>query len=226
MSLFGQEPDSYERRTNHSKGPESATATDCCIMRDNRTRIGELTYYSGLDDLSKADAPKKIAWFRGRFKKVIVRPLMAVKRIGVHDQAIWDLNLGVVTIICSAIEALGSFYSPGAKDKAAFNEFVTAFMEPVYQGKSASGMTYAEILYGQFRCGMAHGFTIEGHEVATRPGNYIVDDDGYVSIDLWTLFDDMRRAFDRFINEVERNKRTRARFIERFDKVFINPYKK
>jgi hypothetical protein len=89
-----------------------------------------VTYYSGLDNLSKADAQTKIEWFRGRFRKVIVRPLMAVKRIGVRDQAIWDLNLGVVTIICSAIEALGSFYCPGAKDKTAFNEFVTAFMEP------------------------------------------------------------------------------------------------
>ena len=81
-------------------------------MRDNRTRIGELTYYSGLDNLSSADAQAKIEWFRGRFRKVIVRPLLAVKRIGVKDQAIWDLNLGVVTIVCSAIEALGSFYSP------------------------------------------------------------------------------------------------------------------
>lgn len=195
-------------------------------MRDNRVRIGELTYYSGLDDLSKASVPTKIAWFRHRFRKVVVRPLMAVKRIGLRDEAIWDLNLGVVTIICSAIEALGSFYSPSVKDKKAFNDFVTAFMDPIYQQKSANGSTFADILYGQFRCGMAHGFTIEGHEVATRPGQYVVDDDGYVSIDLWSLFNDMRRAFDRFISKVESDKSVRARFIARFDKMFVTPYKK
>ena len=193
-------------------------------MRDGRTRAGELTYYSGLDDLSAASIEQKIRWFRGRFRKVVSRPLREVQRLGPRNQAIWDLNLGVVTIICSAIEALGSFYSPGVKDEKAFDAFVKAFMDPIYQLKSAGGETYAKILYGYFRCGLAHGLTIEGHEVATRPGKYITDDRGYVSIDLWSLFRDMERARDRYIEEVETNRDTRARFISRFDKLFVTPY--
>lgn len=118
-------------------------------MRDFRIRVGERTYYSGLDDLSKASDDERIRWFNNRFRKVIVRPLEAVKRIGPDVPAIWDLNLGVVTIICSAIEALGSFYTPGERDKIAFDRFVTKFMNPIYQQRSpATGRTYAEILYG------------------------------------------------------------------------------
>lgn len=86
-------------------------------MHDHRTRVGELTYYSGLDDLSGATPEKKIRWFRERFKKVVGRPLREVRRLGPKNQAIWDLNLIVVTVICSAIEALGSFIRPALRMK-------------------------------------------------------------------------------------------------------------
>lgn len=196
-------------------------------MRDCRTRVGELTFYSGIDDLSGASQEKKIRWFRERFKKVISRPLREVQRLGPRNPAIWDLNLIVVTVICSAVEALGSFYSPGVKDETAFDNFATEFMDPIYREKSpATGMTYARILYGQFRCGLAHGFTIEGHEVTTRPGKYLTDDDGYVSIDLWTLFQDMERASRKYLERVETDKGIRADFVRRFDKLFVTPYEK
>jgi len=172
-------------------------------MRDNRVRAGQFTYYSGLDNLSGVSDAGKIAWFAGRVEKVINRPLREVRALGQTNEAIWDLNLGVVTIICSAIEALGSFYSPDAKDRDAFIRFVTDFMDPVYRRTAAnSSNSYAEILYGQFRCGLAHGFSIEGHEVATRPGTYILDQNGYVSIDLWGLFDDMERASSSYLAKV------------------------
>lgn len=104
---------------------------------------------------------------------------------------------------------------------------MTAFMDPIYKKKSpATGMTYAKVLYGQFRCGLAHGFTIEGHEVATRPGKYLTDDKGYVSIDLWTFFQDMERAKEKYLEQVETDKGTRAEFIKRFDKLFVAPYKR
>jgi hypothetical protein len=195
-------------------------------MRDNRVRAGEPTFYSGLDDLSAASVPEKIAWLRARFDKVVSRPLGEVRRIGADNQAIWDLNLGVVTIICSAIEALGSFYSPGVRDETAFDNFVIAFMNPIYQQQSPSGRrTYAKILYAQFRCGLAHGLSIEGHEVTTRPGTYVVDEKGYVSIDLWTLFDDMEGARTRYLTQVESDNDTRDRFIRRFDELFVKPYR-
>ena len=73
-------------------------------MRDNRVRAGQLTYYSGLDNLSGISDADKIAWFRGRLDKVVQRPLREVRALGQVNEAIWDLNLGVVTIICSAID--------------------------------------------------------------------------------------------------------------------------
>ena len=36
-------------------------------MKDNRARIGELTYYSGIDDLTEMSEQDRIAWFERRF---------------------------------------------------------------------------------------------------------------------------------------------------------------
>ena len=196
-------------------------------MKDNRTRIGELTYYSGLDDLSSMSEPEKIAWFKGRFEKVVVRPLRAVRAIGVDNPDIWDLNLGIVTIICCAIEAVASFYAPKEKDRIAFDRFVSEFMDPMFRKRPAGrNRTYAQILYDQFRSGLAHGFSIVGHEVATRPTEYIVDDKGYVSVDLWTLFEDMERGVGRYLEAVASDGDAKANFLRRFDDLFVRPYSK
>ena len=194
-------------------------------MEHTRIRIGDFTYYSGLDHLAGASEDETVAWFRKRFEKVVARPLREVRSLGRDNEAIWDLNLCVVTIICCAIEALGSFYQPNARDSVAFSHFVRAFMDPKHRERAAAdGRTYAKILYGQFRCGLAHGFSIEGHEVATRPDEYIVEDHGSVSIDLWTLFEDLERAFDRYLARVDSHKRVRQKFLERFDELFVDPY--
>ena len=196
-------------------------------MRDKRVHISGLTFYSGLDDLSKMAPDEKIDWLRRRLNKVVIRPLLEVKRIGRDNQAVWDLNLGVVTMICAAIEALGSFYQPNKKDEKAFREFVHEFMDAEYRkalSGSAKQKTYADVLYGQFRCGLAHGLTIEGHEVTTRPSRYLRDDSGYVSIDLWSLFEDMRRSIDKYLTRVHTHKTTQARFLQRFNRLFVEPY--
>jgi hypothetical protein len=194
-------------------------------MRDNRVRTGQLTFYAGLDDLSGFSDAQKIAWFRVRLEKVVFRPLREVRALGPTNDAIWDLNLGVVTIICSAVEAMGSFYSPGIRDQDAFIRWVTDFMDPIYrQASAASGRSYADILYGQFRCGLAHGLSIEGHEIATRPGTYLLDQNGYVSIDLWTLFEDAVTASERYLATVEADTSMQKEFIKRFDQIFVKPY--
>ena len=100
-------------------------------------------------------------------------------------------------------------------------------MNPVFREIAAGrNRTYAAILYDQFRSGLAHGFSIVGHEVATRPAEYVVDDRGYVSIDLWTLFEDLESAGARFFEALGSNAEVRARFLERFDDVFVRPYSK
>lgn len=196
-------------------------------MKDGRIKSNSWSFYAGpgMDDLSGLTPVDKSRWLRGRFEKVVVKPLRAIKRIGAKDEAVWDLNLGVVSIICSAIEALGSFYRPDLTDHESFREFVYDFMAPEYQ-QAVPGLTrtIGDVLYGDFRCGLSHGFTIEGHEIATRPSRYIKATSGYVSIDLWSLFDDLCRAFGRYITAVGTDPDTRARFLVRFDRLFVLPY--
>jgi hypothetical protein len=194
-------------------------------MRDNRIAAGTHTYYSGLDDVSSMSVGDKLAWFEGRFEKIVSRPLREVRQLGPSNEALWDLNLGVVTIICSAIEALGSFFQPGVNDAVAFRAFVIEFMNPKYREQSQDrSRTYAEILYGQFRCGLAHGFSIEGHEIATRPSEYIFDDGGYISIDLWTLLEDLEQAFREYVSRVRSDPAVQSDFERRFNEIFVQPY--
>ena len=196
-------------------------------MRNHRVGVGGLTFYSDIDDLNSMSPKEKVDWLRQRFEKVVIEPLREVERLGRHNPAIWVLNLGVVTIICAAIEALGSFYETDKKDREAFPDFVHKFMHSQYRRHvTGSKKTYGHVLYEQFRCGLAHGLTIEGHEIATRPRQYLHDDSGCVSIDLWSLFEDMRRAFARYLTKVHTDKAIRACFLRRFDKLVIQPYPK
>jgi hypothetical protein len=66
--------------------------------------------------------------------------------------------------------------------------------------------------------------SIEGHEVATRPAEYVLDQNGYVSIDLWGLFDDMERASNRYLAKVESDASARTDCLRRFDQIFVHPY--
>ena len=197
-------------------------------MRDNYTRVdSEPTYYSGLDDVSGKSPEEKVRWFEGRFSKIVVGPLEEVRKLGKENQRIWDLNLGVVTIICSAIEALSTFYARRVYgDQAKFERFVEEFMDPTYKQVSPeNGVKYSTILYGKFRCGLAHGMSIEGHEVATRPAKYVYDNRGYVSIDLWSLFDDLRRAFGAYLARISTDEDVKRDFLARFDELFERPYR-
>lgn len=196
-------------------------------MRDRYFEIGsEPTFYSGLDDLKGKTLSEMIAWFVGRFDKVIIRPLEEVRELGKTNEAIWDLNLGVVTLVCSAIEALSTFYSPPNKrDRDKFILFVENFMSPEFQKISVpNNKTYAEILYEDYRCGLSHGLSIEGHEVTTRPESFIEDTDGYVSIDLWSLFEDFKLAFARYLGVLRSDKESQVNFSNRFKKIFVEPY--
>jgi hypothetical protein len=49
---------------------------------------------------------EKLDWFVERYNKVVSRPLREIRELGPSNQAVWDLNLGAVAIICSVIEAL------------------------------------------------------------------------------------------------------------------------
>lgn len=203
-------------------------------MRERYAEIGsEPTYYSGIDELENKTIDEKISWLEGRFNKTVFVPLEEVRRMGRENNKIWDLNIGVVTLICCAIEALGSFCNPqpdsnelgrNSEDRYRFVRFVEEYMDKRYREVTSGDEKLSEILYGKFRCGLAHGLTIEGHEVADRPREYITNKNGYISIDLWTLFKDFKQAFKIYIEKTKTDEKLKEKFESRFNDIFIKPY--
>src|SRR5262245_32854069 len=78
----------------------------------------EWTFTLDLDPIHTFDDNQKIDWMEGRIEKMLLVPLRDPKvraRFNQEPDRPYDLNLGLMTLACCAIEALGRFLLGGSE---------------------------------------------------------------------------------------------------------------
>jgi hypothetical protein len=130
----------------------------------------EWTFTLDHDPIHTFDDDAKIAWLQGRVEKMLLVPLRDAHirtRFNQEPKPAYDLNLGLMTLACCAIEALGRFLLGGSKKTVCptcenrneepsaakcFREFIRTYV--------ADYKPVAQPLYESFRCALAHSFAI------------------------------------------------------------------
>ncbi|HXH28732.1 MAG TPA: hypothetical protein VNL37_06780 [Candidatus Polarisedimenticolia bacterium] len=171
------------------------------------------------DDLSRLSDDAKIDWLEGRVHRILIGPLREMRRMargaptgGAESAAFW--NLGIVTLICSGIEALGhhlhgrkAVRSGSVRD---FQEFIDAFMPDYGPVKEA--------IYGDFRCGLAHSLVTRRGSIEEKLGRpYLRDRRGHLRLDLDRFFQAFVVAVERYFVAVRETPDLGRRLAERFD---------
>lgn len=177
------------------------------------------TYLADHDDLSNRTIDEKIEWLHNRVMKIFVAP---VKRFISNDNH--DLAIGVITLICCAIEALGHFKNGRTdknkfrgSDKEDFQEFICKY--------TPKANTISVELYEYFRCGLAHAFVIERGGIEGE-----VDDlykkvkrkQDFYEVNPWKLFELLENGIKKYFENLKDKSRTQLRedFLKRFDYSF------
>ena len=189
-----------------------------------------VAFYRYSDVLSKLKTDgEKISWIEGRVKQVLIDPLEELRKVWQKNEEIQCLNLGVMTLLCCGIEALSNFYLQKGESGKKFKKFVENYMNAEFRRKDPSGKKYSSFLWDDFRCGLAHGFSIEKGGILEGTNRYVrFDDKKGLGIDLWFFFEDFKHAFTTFINDVRKASKDsilRNNFLARFDILFAKGQK-
>lgn len=177
------------------------------------------TYLADYDDLSNRSVDEKIDWLHKRVAKIFVTPVQRFISSDNHDLAI-----GVMTLICCAIEALGHFKNGRidknkfkGSDKEDFQEFICKY--------TPKASTISDELYEHFRCGLAHAFVIEkGGIEGEIEGLYKKEKrkETFYEINPWKLFKLLENGIEKYFKDLRDQQRTQLRenFLNRFDYSF------
>lgn len=151
---------------------------------------------------------------------ILINPVEEVFKIkNAFDNENFTIFLGVVTIICCGIEALGGFYKGEAKGEH-FKDFVIDYMHPAYK-KDRNKLV---ALRDNFRNGLAHGFCIKRGGFSWGKKYFTEHKALGLLISIDELFEDFKKAFLKYINDLEnenKNSEMVKNFKKRFKGVFI-----
>lgn len=181
----------------------------------------------------------RVQWLKYRFELVFLTPFRELVRLEDADRYVW---LCVVSLLCSAIEALASFeFQPGQRRpfvafvekyfSAAFTQSTLRLHDPRPTGWTAR--TPAEHLYKYFRSGLAHSFCIEWGGILHRedgaPDYLFEAKTGHglrrsLGVIPRELVADFETAVERFFQVLATPRRTHIAiqaFTRRFEVVFL-----
>jgi hypothetical protein len=196
-----------------------------------RKRATELTGWLDYDrpDLPFLDKRERLSYFWKRIDKVLLGPLEDMLAEVLEPNSPNDTLLCFATCLCCGIEALGAFwtgnYQRGNSEKN-FRAFVTAHMDSRYSRRFRQ-RTYLDVLWNDFRNGLAHGFTARSGTFQEQRNYFRVDtikDDTYLILNHRLLFEDFDHAAKSMVHTLRQSQETSSRyqnFHRTFDAIFV-----
>lgn len=176
----------------------------------------KLTYLADYDDLSVMNDDEKVVWMKNRINLIFVNPINKIIK-----EKTPDFPLGVMTVICLAIESLGHF-SQGSTDRRSSEKDFKIFIKNYIP----SAMQIRDHLYKYFRSGLAHAFAIErgsiDHKVKGLYRKQIRGKSFQYEVHPWRLFKNFEKGINAYFIDLEDKKRVllRNKFIKRFNFVY------
>jgi hypothetical protein len=164
-----------------------------------------------------------IEWFEQRVLFILIDPIEEIfkkENKQKFDNENFTIFLGITTLVCCGIEALGGFYKGKATGNN-FKKFVRDYMCPEYKRDKRK----LETLHNYFRCGLAHGFCIKQGGIHWGGQYFLEDGDLGLQIDITELFKDFKQAFFRYLTDLKTanaNTSINNNFKKRFKYVFIS----
>jgi len=149
---------------------------------------------------------------------------------GISQRPNYSPLLCYANCVCCAIEAFGKFltghYQQGNAG-ANFRAFVKAYMDPRFQRKIA-GRTYMNVLWEDFRNGIAHGFVVK-HGGFEGDGSYyfkkrMIAGKWALIISPTSFHQDFKAAVARYLADLKSAAATdplRQNYLKTFDAVYI-----
>jgi hypothetical protein len=171
----------------------------------------------------------KVKYIRERVDRDLIRPCQLALR---HQHRV-AVGLLVPGLVCAGISAAATFLNGertrAGQHQAVFVAFIRKYMDRDLQGRLVKPgeqrvTDYADWLYLDVRCGLAHAFALEwGHIEDSRLGTYVrLADDGQPQINQDRLLADFARGWQQYLDTVSAAPGIELsdKFVIRFDQVF------
>ena len=199
----------------------------------NKSDFKNLTGYVDYDrnNLPNLNKSQKIQYFYNkRVNKLILNPLHEMYNSIMQEKRNCSPLLCFVNCICCSIEAFGKFYTSRTQRGCSgnnFKDFIREYMDKECFAGTFNSKTFVDLLWDNFRNGIAHGFVIKSGGFEHNQPKYFqiknIKGRHELEIDLQHFYKDFLNGIKKYINELRKSKITDPIF-KNFDKTFIDLY--
>jgi len=196
---------------------------------DFRNLTGYVDYDREL--LPKLNKTQQINYFYNkRVKKLILNPLHEMYVSMMEEKKDSSPLLCFGNCICCSIEAFGKFYT-GRTERgnsgSNFRKFIEKYMDKEFFSKEFKGKKYVDLLWDDFRNGIAHGFVIKSGGFEHHQPRYFqikkIGGRDELEIDTQSFYKDFLNGIKQYINDLKKIRATGAIFRD-FNKAFTDLY--
>jgi len=179
------------------------------------------------NDLVKLNKLQKIQYFYDkRVKMILLNPLKLMYKEIMKENKRCSPLLCFGNCICCSIEAFGKFYTgrtQGQNSGKNFRGFIKQYMDSSYFIQRYNSEKYVNILWEDFRNGIAHGFAIKRGGFQHNLKSYFQIINKQLEIEPTLFYHDFLRGVKKYIEDLESSQDT-DKIYRNFNKTFTDIY--
>ena len=189
-----------------------------------------LTHFIDYDrpQLSSLNYIEKVDYLEKRLEKILIKPLEEMLNRIKYDKKDHTPVVIFATTICISIEAMGKFLDGNIKEESnkVFKKFISKYMHSDFISQTFDGRLYVDILWSDFRNGLAHCFYIKNGGIEIFSGEFRqYNDKGMhmLEIEPEFLLNDFKNGVNKYLSDLKKSNQNDAIAIN-FMKIFQDLY--